>query len=274
MADEALYPIIGSELSLPFYVHGTGWCEYQYHVIRPEGYPVAQINYCTAGTGELIVNDRHYSIHKGMSFFLPINLKHEYYTTGHHWSIHWVTFAGSNMQNLLKNLHLTDALILTHPITSKIDTLWSQVFHAIKKDTQYGNYRASAFLYEYLLEYHYDLIHSLEKKSPADEKLKSVIDFINQHYIEDLRIIDLATVNGTSSQALCKQFQRYYHMRPFEYITKKRLQVAKTLLMTGKYSVGEVAKHIGYHDCSYFCKLFRQYEHMSPSTLIPTLTQK
>lgn len=269
MSDEALYPIIGSEYALPFYVHGIGWCDYQYHVNRPHGYPVAQINYCIKGEGKLIVNNKIYSIHQGMSFFLPAHLKHEYYTIEDHWSIHWVTFSGTSLETLLSSLQMTDAMVLTHHSLSKIDQLWSQIFSAIKKDTQYGTYRASAYLYEYLLEYHHDLLISLEKTSLADQKFKAVIDYIHLNYMKDIRLTDLTAINNVSPQYLCKQFQKNFNMRPFEYITKKRLQVSKSLLMSGNYTVNETAELIGYHDCSYFCKLFRKYEGMSPSMLMP-----
>lgn len=165
---------------------------------------------------------------------------------------------------------MTDAIILSHNPLSKIDTLWSQIFHAIKKDAQYGSYRASAYLYEYLLEYHYDLLLSLEKTSLREEKLTPIIDYINIHYMEELSIADLAKLSHCSPQYLCRQFKKSFHMRPFEYITKKRLQAAKTLLLSGKHSVSETANLIGYHDYSYFCRLFRKYENMSPSMLIPS----
>lgn len=271
MSDEALYPIIGSESNLPFYVHGAGWCEYQYHAIRHEGYPVAQINYCIDGQGVLIVNGKQHMLQKGMSFFLPANLKHEYYTVGPCWHLHWITFAGKALTPLLNELQMQDTIILIHNPLSKIDSLWNQIFQTIKKDAQYGSYRASAYLYEYLLEYHYESIHSKEKNSLTEQQLSLVIDYINLHYMEDLSITDLSTLINVSPQYLCRQFQATLHMRPFEYITKKRLQVAKNLLLTGRYTVNDIAVLIGYHDCSYFCRLFRKYEHMSPSMLIPKL---
>lgn len=270
MNDEALYPIISSENTLPFYIHGTGWCNYQYHVIRNEGYPVPQINYCISGNGKLIVGNKTYSITKEMSFYLPANLKHEYFTTSDHWALHWITFDGKELSSLLTHLKMLEALVLTHDPSSKLDTLWSQIFHAIKKDAQYGSYRASAYLYEYLLEYHYELLASNEKNSHKEDKLSPIIEYINLNYMNELSLTDLAKISNVSPQYLCKQFQETFNMRPFEYITKKRLQVAKGLLLSGQYNVSETATLIGYHDCSYFCKLFRKYENMSPSMLIPS----
>ena len=207
--------------TFPFYIHGAGWCNHQYHAIRNDGYPIAQINYCISGKGELIVHNKKYVIQKGMSFFLPANLKHEYYATADHWSLHWITFLGDQLINLLTQFKMSDAIVLTHTPFSKIDTLWSQIFHAIKKDTQYGSYWASAYLYEYLLEYYYDFLNSCEKTSHKEEKLAPIIDYINLHYMEELSLTDLAELSDISPQYLCKQFQSTFNMRPFEYITKK-----------------------------------------------------
>ena len=52
------------------YVSTIGLEEQQKPIVRPHGLPVYQIFYCTAGSGELVVNEERYYIEAGNGFFL------------------------------------------------------------------------------------------------------------------------------------------------------------------------------------------------------------
>ena len=74
----------------------------------------------------------------------------------------------------------------------------------------------------------------------------------------------LLTAAGVSPQYLCRIFKRKTDMRPFQYINCRRLSYAKQLLTKGNMTVSQVSEAVGYHDASYFCKLFRVQEGVSP----------
>ena len=50
-----------------------------------------------------------------------------------------------------------------------------------------------------------------------------------------------------------------------EYIAKRRIQEAKSLLTSTELSIADIAEQTGFGSESYFCKLFRRYEGMTPS---------
>ena len=50
-----------------------------------------------------------------------------------------------------------------------------------------------------------------------------------------------------------------------EYITEKRMEDAKKLLLKEELSIEEVAEKVGYHDYFYFTKAFKKYAGVSPS---------
>ena len=49
-----------------------------------------------------------------------------------------------------------------------------------------------------------------------------------------------------------------------QYIKKNRIVLAKTLLHFDDLSIAEVASLVGYPDCNYFCRVFKQVEGVSP----------
>ena len=263
--DEAIYPVIGIEQTLPIYVSGIGYCDYQYHVIRKEGYPCSQINCCLKGEGRLIVHGREYHIRPNTSFFLPKNLPHEYYTTGWLWENHWIVIQGIHSDSILEHLGLEDAVVISHLDIQKLDSMWNKMLHKIKKDKLWGGYYASATLYEYLLEYSKE--HNQNEVTSRHEKgqtYSQIIEYIEQHYASDLTLKTLADLAHISEQHLCKVFKEQFQMRPFEYITKYRIQKAKQLLANHELTVQEISSIVGYHDSSYFCRLFKESEHITP----------
>lgn len=50
-----------------------------------------------------------------------------------------------------------------------------------------------------------------------------------------------------------------------EYLTRKRLQLAKKLLITTDLPIDEVARQAGYQTAKYFIKLFKDSEGVTPS---------
>ena len=92
-----------------------------------------------------------------------------------------------------------------------------------------------------------------------------VVAFIDDNYQSDFSLDELSALANISPQYLCRLFKDCYHMRPFEYLAKKRLQRAKMMLTGEKYSVNEIAQLVGYNDCSYFCSVFKKREGLSPA---------
>lgn len=263
--NEAFYPIVGAEDNLPVCVHGIGWCENQYHVVRPDGYPLPQINYCAGGEGILVIDHQTYKIRPGISFFLPENYPHEYYTNGTLWRNNWILFGGKYYHSVLNELKLTEPAVIRHVHEDKLNSYWMEIYQYLKEQTLIGNMLASGHLYKYLVEYAAQYKSSMNLLNTQHSQFNSIIEYINAHYMEDLTLQQLASMINITPQYLCKLFRHHLDMRPFQYITKRRMQEAKNLLLQNKYTTSEIASLVGYNDTSYFCRLFRESEHMTPS---------
>ena len=74
----------------------------------------------------------------------------------------------------------------------------------------------------------------------------------------------MAEIIDVSPQYLCSLFKNFLYMRPFVYISKRRIQEAKRLLLDKPMSIKDIALQIGYNYSSYFCSIFKKYEGISP----------
>src|SRR5690606_15177348 len=69
-------------------------------------------------------------------------------------------------------------------------------------------------------------------------------------------------------------FQRHFKMTAKEYISKKRLEYAKDLLIRTEYPINEIAKLSGFNSPAYFTKTFREIHDITPKDFRLQLEKK
>ncbi|HEX6426827.1 MAG TPA: AraC family transcriptional regulator [Niastella sp.] len=81
-------------------------------------------------------------------------------------------------------------------------------------------------------------------------------------------IQQLAKIAAVSESKLKKDFKTMYSFPIYEYFQKARMHAAQDKLLTGKYSVKEVAMELGYSNLSNFTIAFKKEFGMLPSQLL------
>lgn len=105
-------------------------------------------------------------------------------------------------------------------------------------------------------------------------KLKLVLEYISEHYSEDLTISLLARLCFFSEYHFMRFFKKYTGMSCLEYIKNLRLEKAASRLAQGGQSVLEISLSCGFSNLSYFYREFRKKYGMTPKQFIqevPTL---
>lgn len=260
------YPIIGGESRLPYYVCGVGIDFCQNDIYRGEGFPYPQFVIFVQGEGELVMGKKTIPLRENSAFFIPAHVPHNYYRTGGDWRTWWINFSGRDASTLLETLGFTSTIILNR--ITEIESLLcilTKIYNIMNDDILFGNYYASAFLYEFILEFYKSSqkIPSLTDKAPNG--LLFVIEYIDSCYTDKITMEMLCKCADLSEAHLCRLFKKHLGIRPMEYLNKKRLQKAKELLTTSYISVERVAENVGFSTPSYFGKLFRMYEGCTPS---------
>ena len=258
------YPIIRTEKELPIYLLNMGLQHCQDHIIRTEGYPCPQILYCTKGSGTLVLDNHKIIIPPYTAIFIPAHYAHEYYPNEDIWNIHWVVPAGYAVEDTLNHFGLTTPSVFELKETKKLEYLFRKMHDAIRTDSVFGNYKASGYLYDFLIEF-YRLISAKGTSASPNSALMKAVDYINFNYTSAISMDELCQVSGVSKQYLCLLFRNTLNSRPMEYIAKRRIQAAKELLTSTDLTVEEIAEQTGFCTASYFCKLFKRYEEITPS---------
>jgi len=95
--------------------------------------------------------------------------------------------------------------------------------------------------------------------------LRNALDYIHEHYSEQLTLNDVAEHVYVSPSYLSRMFKKELGKNFVDYLNGLRIEKAKELLMDPKYKTYEVAEIVGIPDAHYFSRLFKKYEGVSPT---------
>lgn len=105
----------------------------------------------------------------------------------------------------------------------------------------------------------------IHKQRDYADRFNTVMDYIDSHYMEELKLDDIASSVGFSKYHFSRLFKQYTNYTLCSYICHRRIKVAEELLEQSDLSITEVAIKSGFPSISTFNRLFKQYKGCSPS---------
>ena len=107
--------------------------------------------------------------------------------------------------------------------------------------------------------------HSFSIPNDDLDAIISVSNYINDHYVEDIRIDFLAQIACMSQAKLKYVFKDVYHMSIQQYIVTRRITHAEHLLRDTVLPVSQIAEMVGYKYISSLSDMFKQHTGMKPT---------
>ncbi len=157
------------------------------------------------------------------------------------------------------------------PATSQLmdDELISSVMIALLKDAE--AHGAASMFFEHGLSL---ILNRLKKHCQVaknslpllpEQKFKHLFSIIEERLDEDLRVTELANIVGVSEQTLTRFFKKETGYTPFMYLTRRRIERAKTMLKQD-HAITDIALSVGYNNPAKFSAAFRRWVGMAPSS--------
>lgn len=98
-----------------------------------------------------------------------------------------------------------------------------------------------------------------------DSVLDGIFEYIDQNISRNISVEDLCNRFFLSRNALYKHFSKGLGCTVNQYITEQRMKKAKALLTDTELTVEAVARMVGFGNCAYFCRAFKQNINKTPS---------
>jgi two-component system, response regulator YesN len=98
-----------------------------------------------------------------------------------------------------------------------------------------------------------------------DEIISKAKNYINIYLTQDLSVSNIAESLYVTPNYFSRLFKRVTGEGCNEYIVRKRIEKAKSLLETTTIRTGKIATMVGYRDTNYFSLAFKKYEGISPT---------
>jgi len=102
------------------------------------------------------------------------------------------------------------------------------------------------------------------KDNVRSTPIKEALQFIHEHLHEPFSLRDVAKSIHLNASYFSVLFKEETNMTFSEYVTRSRVQKAKSLLVTTDLSIEEIAEAVGYQTAKYFIKLFKEFEGVTP----------
>lgn len=112
------------------------------------------------------------------------------------------------------------------------------------------------------------------KMSSLHDTIRKAITYIDQHVKDEISLKDVANHVHLNPSYFSVLFKEQLSLNFSEYVTRRRIQMAKQLMVTTNLPINEIAEQVGYKTSKYFIKLFKEMEGVTPSTYRKTADER
>ena len=260
---------------------GKGW-EQEYGVEYPDDmlhfHNYMEVGYCYYGDGNVIIEDRDYEYKGDMFTVIPANIPHT--TNSKPGNICKWEFLFIDIERFVNN-ELTLDIIQKNFVLSIINrrgtlksglnhrTLANNILNIIRESRdQSVHYEESikAYLHAFVIE----LLRLADERDKSrqtkqvNKYIKRSLDYIGEHYMEQLRMDDIAKASGLSESHFRRVFEDAMNMKPLDYVNLVRIDRACILMQKEDISMDEVGYRVGFQTPSTFNRNFRRLTGTSP----------
>ena len=226
---------------------------------------MSKFYYITDGSCEIVINDKKYTARAGDWFFIPARTLHSYRNfRGKPFSKYWMHFDLSPERDITGLLGIGYRLRLSD--RERSDELFSE-FAKIFPGSDFADRLAVKAIALELLSL---FIKASDKKRSEirvgeGSVLSEVISYIESNMSRPVRNENLAAIAHMHPTHFIRFFKGETGQTPREYINRRKMEIAKTMLESTELQIGEISERLGFFDSMHFSKTFKKRYSISPT---------
>lgn len=238
-------------------ISGISNCDEEYTVYREKSYCYI-LEYIYEGSGTLICNRREYKVGKGDAYLLPKGSNHRYYPDKT-WDKIWFNIDGILVSNLIFAYGLENTIVFKNFNRKKLFEDLFEITNSKKSNAEIM--LLASIQFHIIIQEMYNSLQRIATNSNVN-KIKKMLD--DNIYEKDISLKSIADNLCISQAQIINIFKRTFNMTPYQYFSKKRIEIAASLLLNSDTPIKEIAALLNYSDQPYFSNAFKKIMGISP----------
>lgn len=251
--------MIPESFGLSLSICGTTYPNRSYHIYRPRA-TISCLEYIVRGTGTVKTNNSVFHPKAGDTYLLLEGKDYDYFSSKTDpWEKIWINFSGEYSLRLAQLAGIGDRCYFPSLDTS--DLLLR--LQAIAQSPEHPD--AAEQCIAIFSKLFFRLAQAQDPMPQQHSDVRTVLNYIEQHTHETIRIEQLAKLCQKSVSQLERLFASKMGMPIYRYILSRKIELAKQLLSQTGMTVREIASFLAFEDEFYFSGLFRKKTGYSPT---------
>ncbi|WNQ10016.1 AraC family transcriptional regulator [Paenibacillus aurantius] len=227
--------------------------------------PYNRFYFIRQGRGRIEIGGKVYCPVPGQLVLIPAGTVYSYGTEpADTYLKYWCHFTAE-----IGDVSLFDLLVLPSVIDVRDEAYLEGCFRRLMDLTESGEFtsalRSKAVLLDIICLYiEHTSVDTIRTGGSSMEKINRVLQYIDSHLAESVTVEELAKLVHFHPNYFIRFFKTMLGSPPILYITKRRMEKAKTLLVTTDKSISEIAEEVGLQ-LHYFSRAFRGHSGFSPT---------
>lgn len=223
------------------------------------------LQYTVSGEGMLEIDDKVTRIRAGSFFLIERPGEYRYWLPedSNHWEIKFMDFSAAALP-IWESITEAFGRVFSVNNSNEVMTLWDEFYQKCRNNQITNIFDNSCYAYQFLLTLHRYLT-TYGTKSPQYEAVQKSLQFMDEHFADNLTLSEIAEASGLSTIYLNRVFKTMIGDTPVRHLVKTRVRYGMQLLHNTDLSIDTIAEQCGFQNANYFAKVFRKYLNVSPT---------
>lgn len=234
--------------------------------VKKHIHPYFHMFYIAAGSCRMVTGDAVHLLHPGHCLLVPSGQEHAYFNDSNS-PIDFLEIKFSlphsalNTQLVNKGVQVSDSPL--------VGLLFEQILNEYSALGSLADESAAAYLSALL--YALGETERAQKQqfryvdtSSCTELTQRVVQYLEEHYAEDLSLDQLSAALDYNKSYLCVAFKKDTHLTILDCLNTIRIRRAAELLVYSEHSLAQVAEMCGFTSASNFNRVFLKYVGITP----------
>ena len=219
--------------------------------------------YCvTEGMTELLFPEGIFTLRQGNVYLIPANVPFRY-VSREFLCHHWLHFCSSFLE---RHPHFQKPLSISSASSPQAIALLEELYALAARVGGIGTImRMDIIVRELLTPFLAEMVVECPSgRMEGYDIFTPVIDYIDRHIGDEVTVPKLAAFLNMKRNTFSAAFHQTFGVPPKQYMTRRRIDRSKMLLIRTNLSIKEIASQMGFNNEFFYSRIFKKYVQMPP----------